>query len=54
MIWPANFHVERSSTNETRLTLASFLFLPFLRVLKGYSTLCEGIRVLCGESFHLE
>ena len=25
------------------------LFLFFLRVLKGYSTLREGIRVLCGE-----
>ena len=27
-----------------------FLLLSFLRVLKGYSTLREGIRVLCGES----
>jgi hypothetical protein len=26
-----------------------FLLLPFLRVLKGYSTLREGICVLCGE-----
>jgi len=31
--------------------MSAFLVLAFLRVLRGYSTLREGICALCGEEF---